>query len=119
MYGKARLFGDAEVAARSSRRVIRASTRRSAARWRVRRHVWKRERESIVRAGSHGKFTQNPALLGLLLETRGTELVEASPYDGSRASASPRRIRAPKTRKWRGQNLSARSDRVRDELFAA
>ena len=36
---------------------------------------------SIVRKGSLNKFSQNPDLLEMLVDTAGTTLVEASPYD--------------------------------------
>ena len=50
--------------------------------------VWEEEDESglprcwrIVWRGNQAKFTQNPELLQLLLDTRGTTLAEASPTD--------------------------------------
>lgn len=50
--------------------------------------TWEEEDDSgiprcwgIVWKGNHAKFTQNPALLALLLQTAGTTLVEASPTD--------------------------------------
>lgn len=35
----------------------------------------------MVYEGNHAKFTQNPEFLEKLLATKGTTLVEASPYD--------------------------------------
>jgi ribA/ribD-fused uncharacterized protein len=42
---------------------------------------WNNVAREIVYEGNHAKFTQNPKLLKKLLETKGTTLVEASPYD--------------------------------------
>jgi ribA/ribD-fused uncharacterized protein len=41
---------------------------------------WNMVSKQVVYSGNYFKFTQNPALLKALLETKG-ELVEASPYD--------------------------------------
>jgi len=119
MHGKALLFDDAEVA----ERILAADHPREhkALGRKVKRFddaVWKRERETIVRAGNHAKFTQNPELLELLLGTAGTTLVEASPYDriwGIGLSATdPRALDATQ---WRGQNLLGKIlTALRDEL---
>lgn len=42
---------------------------------------WNNVAREIVYEGNYAKFTQNPELLDKLLATRGTTLVEASPYD--------------------------------------
>jgi ribA/ribD-fused uncharacterized protein len=121
MYGKARLFDDAEVAAEIlaadhprqhkalGRKVKQFDDKR-----------WRRERETIVRAGNHAKFTQNPALHAELLATRGTTLVEASPYDKiwgiGLAATDPR---AADASQWKGQNLLGKIlTALRDELLA-
>ena len=82
--------------------------------------VWKRERMTIVRAGSHAKFTQNPALLQKLLATAGTVLVEASPYDkiwGIGLAATDPRAKDPA--QWRGQNLLGKIlTELREQLIA-
>jgi ribA/ribD-fused uncharacterized protein len=83
--------------------------------------IWRREREGIVRAGNHAKFTQNPELRELLLATRGTTLVETSPYDRiwgiGLAASDPR---AQDARQWKGQNLLGKIlTALRDELLAA
>lgn len=121
MHGKAVLFGDAESAAAI---LAAAHPRQHKALGRKVRGfddaVWKREREAIVLAGNRAKFTQNPALLEQLLATRGTTLVEASPYDriwgiGLRATDP----RAHDPAQWRGQNLLGRIlTALRDELAA-
>src|SRR5687768_8738127 len=107
MHGKALLFGDAEVAAE----ILAAEDPRAhkALGRKVRGFDdarWKASRGAIVYAGNHAKFTQNPALLEVLLATRGTELVEASPTDRiwgiGMTSANPA---CTDRTKWRGQNL--------------
>lgn len=119
MYGKAVLFGDEEMAAR----ILEARTPKEhkALGRKVRGFdggVWERERERIVYAGNHAKFTQNPGLLAALLATAGTELVEASPLDriwGVGLSAEDPRIQDPAT--WRGQNLLGKLlTRLREDL---
>ena len=121
MYGKAQLFGDAEVAAE----ILTAMTPRQhkALGRKVRGFAdatWKQHRESIVLDGSRGKFTQNPPLRQALLDTAGTELVEASPFDriwGIGLAASDPRAEDPA--QWRGQNLLGKIlTRLRDELLA-
>lgn len=82
MHGKAVLFGDYETAAA----ILAATTPRE------QKHLgrevknfipeaWELFREGVVYTGSYAKFTQNPDLCAALLATRGTTLVEASPYD--------------------------------------
>jgi ribA/ribD-fused uncharacterized protein len=43
--------------------------------------VWEKYAKEFVREGNFAKFTQNSDLEKQLLDTRGTTLVEASPYD--------------------------------------
>jgi ribA/ribD-fused uncharacterized protein len=43
--------------------------------------LWDRFAKDVVFVGNYAKFVQNEDLLDLLLATRGTTLVEASPYD--------------------------------------
>jgi hypothetical protein len=121
MHGKARLFDDAEVAAQ----ILAATSPREhkALGRKVRGFddaVWRRERERIVYDGNRAKFGQDRALLAALLATRGTELVEASPYDriwGVGLSMDDPAIEDPTS--WRGKNLLGRIlTRLRDELIA-
>jgi ribA/ribD-fused uncharacterized protein len=107
MHGKAMLFGDTATA----REVLAAAhpKQHKALGRKVKPFVdetWKAKRIEIVTAGSRAKFTQNAELMALLLETNGTELVEASPYDriwGIGLGANDPRASDPK--QWRGQNL--------------
>jgi ribA/ribD-fused uncharacterized protein len=122
MHGKALLFGDRGVAAqilastqpRQHKALGRKVTPFDAA-------AWNREREAIVLAGNRAKFTQNAEILELLLATRGTTLVEASPYDkiwGIGLAASDPRAQDAAT--WKGQNLLGKIlTTLRDELIAA
>ena len=122
MHGKARLFGDPEVAqkilAAGHPRMHKALGRKVKG---FDDAVWKRERLNIVKAGSRAKFTQNPELLAQLLATKGTVMVEASPYDRiwgiGLAATDPRALdRAT----WRGQNLLGQIlTELRDELASA
>src|SRR5262249_34939581 len=82
MYSKALLFGDRDTAAK----IMAAGTPREQKK--LGREVrnfdpktWDLFREGIVYSGSYAKFTQDADLLAELLATRGTTLVEASPYD--------------------------------------
>jgi ribA/ribD-fused uncharacterized protein len=43
--------------------------------------LWESKCKEIVYQGNYAKFTQNKSLYNALMETRGTELVEASPED--------------------------------------
>lgn len=66
---------------------------------------WNSRAREIVYEGNYAKFTQNPDLLKKLLATKGTTLVEASPYDcvwgiGLRATDAAAKDRD----KWRGTN---------------
>jgi ribA/ribD-fused uncharacterized protein len=119
MHGKAVLFGDAEVAEKI---LTAAHPREHKALGRKVKSfddkAWKASRERIVLAGNRAKFTQNPELKELLLATKGTELVEASPYDkiwGIGLAASDPRAQDPS--QWRGQNLLGRIlTQLREEL---
>lgn len=121
MHGKATLFGDSETAtkilAADHPREHKALGRKVTA---FDDATWKRERERIVRAGNHAKFTQNAELRELLLATEGTTLVEASPYDkiwGIGLAATDPRAQDPA--QWKGQNLLGKIlTELRDQLLA-
>lgn len=69
------------------------------------KQVWDKESLGFVKEINRCKFSQNPALKQKLLDTAGTSLSEASPFDkiwgiGLRASDS----RALDRTKWKGKN---------------
>ena len=80
--------------------------------------LWSSVRFEIMVEGLFEKFNQNPQLKQALLETRGTEMVEASPYDriwGIGLAASDPRAQEKNT--WLGQNLLGEVlDDVRNRL---
>ena len=107
MYGKAVLFGDR---ARAASILSAATPKEMKALGRAVEgfdpDVWELFRAGIVTTGSYAKYTQNPNLCTTLMATRGTTLVEASPYDKvwgiGLAENDPRsRDRS----QWRGLNL--------------
>lgn len=68
--------------------------------------TWKKHRVSYVAKGSYEKFTQNPDIEDILLNTGETIMVEASPYDqiwGIGLKETHRAALSPS--KWRGSNL--------------
>jgi ribA/ribD-fused uncharacterized protein len=80
--------------------------------------VWIMFCDGIVYTGSHAKFTQDLDLQEMLLATKGTTLVEASPYDkiwgiGLSESDPKAKIRT----EWNGQNrLGETLTRVREAI---
>src|SRR5690349_19725537 len=80
--------------------------------------VWAIFRDGIVYTGSYAKFTQDLNLRETLLATKGTTLVEASPYDtiwgiGLGESDPRAKIRA----EWNGLNLLGETlTRVREAI---
>lgn len=107
MAGKARLFGDDEVA----EEILAASD--PAAVKKLGRKVrgfdeatWRAQRCEIVFDGNVAKFSQDPKLLAFLLATEDAVLVEASPLDtiwGIGLGAGNPKASDP--RAWRGENL--------------
>lgn len=81
--------------------------------------IWLAKREDIVTAGLIHKFTQHPDLKAILLSTKGTILVEASPYDGIwgvKMGQNDPNIYFPE--RWRGQNLLGKClTRARDFII--
>jgi ribA/ribD-fused uncharacterized protein len=122
MHGKAMLFGDtataADILAADHPRTQKALGRKVKPFDNV---LWERERMNIVKAGNRAKFTQNAELLATLLATKGTTLVEASPFDkiwGIGLGANDPRARDPK--QWKGKNLLGYAlTELREELLAA
>lgn len=82
--------------------------------------VWSDKCKEIVKRASLLKFTQNPELLHILINTSGTTLVEASPYDkiwGIGLSATNANSKNRST--WKGKNLLGEIlTEVRNELKA-
>lgn len=82
--------------------------------------VWIQTREEIVYRINKAKFTQNKHLCNRLLATKGTILVEASPYDkiwGIGLSESD--LRAKDENQWRGQNLLGKIlTELREEILS-
>ncbi len=120
MHGKAMLFGDTAIAAQilaaEHPRDHKALGRKVAG---FDPAVWERERERIVYAGNRAKFTQDQALLDTLIATKGTTLVEASPFDkiwGIGLAADDPRAQDPA--QWRGLNLlGIVLTKLRDDLL--
>lgn len=79
---------------------------------------WNAVARDIVYVGNHAKFTQNEDLLKGLMSTKGTTLVEASPYDkiwGIGLDAKDMRSRSRDT--WKGTNwLGEVLTKLREEL---
>lgn len=106
MYGKAKLFGDEEIA----QKILAAKQPREQKRLgrKVRNFdpkIWEENAKAIVYKGNYAKFTQNEALKSALLSTKGTTLVEASPTDkiwGIGLSESDARAYDRST--WQGTN---------------
>lgn len=82
MYCKAKLFNDTEIMEK-----VLASTDPKEQKGLGRKvknfdaQKWDRVARKVVYDGNYNKFKQNPKLLKQLLDTKGTTLVEASPYD--------------------------------------
>jgi len=107
MAGKARLFGDAAIAARilasADPAEVKALGRKIAG---FDETLWAERRYPLVVAGNLAKFTQNPELGAFLLGTGEQVLVEASPVDavwGIGLAAD--HADATRPERWRGLNL--------------
>lgn len=107
MAGKARLFGDAAIAARvlasDDPAEVKALGRKIAG---FDETLWAQRRYPLVVAGNRAKFAQNPALAAFLLGTGAQVLVEASPVDavwGIGLAAD--HADATRPERWRGLNL--------------
>lgn len=107
MYHKAKLFNDQVI----MQKVLDARDPRQHKRLgrlvsRFDEQVWKENRLKIVYQGNKEKFTQNTDLMKALKRTRGTTLVESSPYDkiwgiGMKGDDPKAKDRG----KWKGLNL--------------
>ncbi len=119
MEQKALLFGDEEAAEQI--RLARTPREQKALGRKVRNFDaarWSAAARDVVFRGNWAKFTQQESLKGLLLATRGTTLVEASPRDAiwgiGLAESDPRATNRSTWRgtNWLGQVLTA----VREEI---
>lgn len=119
MYRKAMLFGDAEV----GKMILQTDVpfEQKALGRKVRnfnQQVWDQVKFDIMVVGLYEKFKQNPGIIKSLLETTGTELVEANPNDkiwGVGLSVSDPRILNKE--EWLGENLLGKVlDKVREML---
>ena len=120
MYRKAMLFGDWEVADQIL--IADNPSKHKQLGRQVKNYddaVWASVRFDIMVEGLFEKFKQNPQLKQALLETRGTQMVEANPNDriwGIGLSASDPRAQNEET--WLGQNLLGKVlDVVREKLI--
>lgn len=106
MYKKAEFFGDYEIA----EEIIQAKDPKvqKALGRKVRgfnADDWSKNAKAFVYMGNYNKFTQNSNLMKKLLDTRGTTLVEASPYDTIWGiGLSEDNLDALDRNKWRGTN---------------
>ncbi len=81
--------------------------------------TWNGVARQIVKDGNYAKFTQNSDLKQLLLDTVGTTLVEASPYDKiwgiGLTEDDPKRL---DKKNWKGTNwLGQVLTEVRDQII--
>jgi ribA/ribD-fused uncharacterized protein len=80
--------------------------------------IWMQQAKKIVYNGNFAKFTQHDDLKKLLLETKGTTLVEASPKDslwGIGLAETDDRAKDRKT--WKGKNwLGETLTQVREDI---
>ena len=120
MYKKAILFGDTDTA----QAILETSDpRKQKSLGRQVKNfddtVWMNHALAYVIEGNRAKFSQNPQLNKVLSETRGTLLVEASPYDkrwGIGMKEGDAGIEDPAN--WKGENLLGFAlTTVRLELF--
>ena len=121
MAEKARLFGDKQAEARIMVSPDPSEQKRFGRQvdgFDVKR--WAKVARDIVYKASYAKYTQNPDLLKVLLATKGTTLVEASPQDviwgiGLRKD-DPRALNRSQ---WKGTNwLGETLTKVRDDILA-
>ncbi len=106
MYKKAEFFGDIETAEKimsTQDPKIQKALGRKVRGFNI--DAWNENAKAFVYMGNYNKFTQNPNLLKKLFNTKGTTLVEASPYDTiwgiGLAEDNPDTL---DRRKWRGTN---------------
>lgn len=119
MFNKAKLFKDEVTAAKIMNAVKPMDCKRFGRQVKgFDETLWKQNNKQIVMEGNRLKFTQNPHLLTELMQTEGTTLVEASPFDtvyGIGLAANKPEAKNRST--WRGQNvLGEVLTKLREEL---
>jgi ribA/ribD-fused uncharacterized protein len=106
MYHKAKLFNDDLIADRILHTGIPYEQKKLGRKIKnFNQKIWDEQCDNIVFTGNLLKFSQNPKLKEMLLNTKDTILVEASPYDniwGIGLTESDKRASNPN--KWLGKN---------------
>jgi ribA/ribD-fused uncharacterized protein len=106
MYHKAKLFNDNLIAEYILNTTLPYEQKKLGKKVKnFNQKIWNEQCESIVFTANLLKFSQNPKLKEMLLNTKDTILVEASPYDniwGIGLSESDKR--ALDSKKWLGEN---------------
>ncbi|WP_242975149.1 NADAR family protein [Anaerovirgula multivorans] len=103
---KAKLFADEEIAQKILK--VKSPIQQKVLGRKVRhfdQKIWESNCKKVVYDGNYAKFTQNTDLKQLLMKTKGTTLVEASPTDriwGVGLAEEDSRILDRKT--WKGKN---------------
>lgn len=120
MAEKAKLFNDEETLAKIMS-TISPRTQKSLGR-KVKNfdpEIWQNNAKCIVFKGNIAKFSQNQELLDQLINTQGTTLVEASPFDRIWGiGLGPDHQNAKNRSKWRGKNwLGEILTEVREKLI--
>jgi ribA/ribD-fused uncharacterized protein len=118
MYHKALLFNDLEIAAEilastDDPKTIKALGRQVKG---FNNETWNKNKFAIVVSGNREKFSQNPDLKQLLLETGTREIIEASPLDKIWGIGFSKSQAHRNKSRW-GQNLLGKAImQVRSEL---
>lgn len=120
MYMKAKLFKDEEVAVKILKAKSPSEQKKLGRKVRnFNRGIWESNCKKFVYDGNYAKFTQNEKLKKVLLNTKGTTLVEASPTDciwGVGLAQDNPKIRERRT--WRGTNwLGEVLTQLREDLL--
>ena len=122
MYMKAKVFADDE----NSKKIltVKSPSKQKAIGRKVKNFnpvIWSGSCKKIVYEGNYAKFTQNEDILKMLLDTKGTTLVEASPVDmiwGVGFAADDPRIQNRKNwlgKNWLGETLTQLRDNILKE----
>ena len=119
MYYKAKLFGDEysmeKILKNSDPRKVKQLGREISG---FDEKIWDENKFQIMYNVNYAKYSQNPKMLNKLISTKGTNLVEASPFDNiwgiGLFEIDAKRL-SPNL--WPGKNLLGKVlDKVRDDL---